>query len=76
MPLYQQLTAAWAPDRPALTDADVAAFSGYGLAIRSPEVQPIASNEVAELWGIVESRYQDVHAVAPLGQADTRLRQQ
>ncbi len=55
-------------------DADVAAFSGYGLAIQCPDVQPIPSNEVAELWGILEARYRDVDQVDPFGQADTRLR--
>jgi len=55
-------------------EAPVAAFSGYGLSIRSPDVQPLSPEEQAELWQIVERRYQLVESIEPFGQADTRLR--
>ncbi|MDA0990408.1 MAG: hypothetical protein O3A51_06615 [Verrucomicrobia bacterium] len=55
-------------------DATLAAFSGYGLAIRSPEVLPLSDAEQAALWALVEARYQPVLEVEPFGQADTRLR--
>ena len=55
-------------------DAPVAAFSGYGLSIRSPEVLPLATNETESLWRIVNSRYRPIDDVEPFGQADTRLK--
>lgn len=54
--------------------APLAAFSGYGFAIRSPEVQPLTREESRELWERLEHRYAFWHAVAPFGQADTELR--
>lgn len=54
--------------------APLAAFSGYGFAIRSPEVQPLAGEESRELWAHLERRYAFWRAVAPFGQADTELR--
>ncbi|MCE9616318.1 MAG: hypothetical protein K8T26_18760 [Lentisphaerae bacterium] len=53
--------------------APVAAFSGYGFAIRSPGVQPLPEAERAELWDILNARYDAAFAVEPFGQADTRL---
>jgi len=55
-------------------EAPVAAFSGYGLAIRSPQVSQLAEEEQRELWEIVEERYEPCFEVEPFGQADTRLR--
>ncbi|MDA0576919.1 MAG: hypothetical protein O3B24_02350 [Verrucomicrobia bacterium] len=54
--------------------APVAAFSGYGFAMRSPEVARVPEADARALWDIVESRFDDVTAVEPFGQADTRLR--
>lgn len=56
------------------TRAPVAAFSGYGFAIRAPEVMALPEAEQRELWGLVESRYRAVAEIVPFGQADTRLR--
>jgi hypothetical protein len=53
--------------------APVAAFSGYGLSIRSPEVQPLPADETQALWKLVRSRYRSIDEVEPFGQADTRL---
>jgi len=55
-------------------NAPVAAFSGYGLSIRSPEVQPLSDDETQELWELVHSRYTPIDEIEPFGQADTRLR--
>jgi len=58
----------------ATCDAPVAAFSGYGLSIRCPEIMQLPIDERAELWTMVESRYEESTEVAPFGQADTVLR--
>lgn len=58
----------------ATSEAPVAAFSGYGLSIRAPEVRELPEAEQRELWAIVEARYRPVRDVEPFGQADTRLR--
>ena len=55
------------------TDAQWAAFSGYGLAIRSPDITELASEEQAELRAIVERRYEPVKTVPHFGQAHTDL---
>lgn len=57
-----------------MVEAPVAAFSGYGLAIRSPQVSRLTEKESRELWRIVEERYAPRFEVEPFGQADTRLR--
>lgn len=53
--------------------ARIAAFSGYGLAIRAPEIQPLSAREQAELWSIVRRNYELWAVVEPFGQAATRL---
>jgi len=58
----------------ASSDAPVAAFSGYGLAIRCPEITQLPIDEQTELWTMVESRYEQTDEVTPFGQADTTLR--
>ncbi len=55
------------------TDASWAAFSGYGLAIRGPEVSELAADEVAALGAIMERRYDLVRVVPHFGQAHTAL---
>jgi hypothetical protein len=55
-------------------EAPVAAFSGYGLAIRLPEVTPLSAAEQGELWGLVEKRYKPDHEEADFGQAATTLK--
>lgn len=54
--------------------ASLAAFSGYGLAIRSPEVAPLTAEEQAELWARVKECYQEFCQVPDFGQAHTVLR--
>lgn len=54
--------------------APVAAFSGYGLAIRCPDISPLGEAEQEALWSIVKRRYRPLRVVEPFGQADTRLR--
>jgi hypothetical protein len=56
------------------SDAPVAAFSGYGLSIRSPEIAPLSESEQAELWDIIRGRYELLKTVEPFGQADTALK--
>jgi len=58
----------------ATCDAPVAAFSGYGLSIQCPEVIQLPIDEQAELWTMVESRYEQVGKIESFGQADTTLR--
>ena len=55
------------------SEADVAAFSGYGFAIELPAVRPLPEAEHAALWSLLRSRYRDVMRVQPFGQADTEL---
>ena len=54
--------------------ARIAAFSGYGLAIRSPEVTELSADEQEALWGIVERRYEEIAKIHDFGQAFTTLR--
>lgn len=56
------------------TDAPVAAFSGYGLAIESPAVTPLSGTEQRELWQSVNERYVVHSEMENFGQAATRLR--
>ncbi len=56
------------------TDAPVAAFSGYGLAIASPEVKELSTDEQDALWAAVRDRYREVHAIPHFGQAGTTLK--
>ena len=58
----------------ATTDAPIAAFSGYGLAIRGPEVLPLSEEEQALLWLTVDERYEPMCDVEYFGQGDTTLR--
>lgn len=51
-----------------------AAFSGYGLAIRSPEIVPLTEEESAELWRALDEAYVQFHEVPNFGQAHTTLR--
>jgi hypothetical protein len=54
--------------------AGVAAFSGYGLAIRSPSVTELSAGEQRELWRLVERRYRPVCEIPRFGQGETTLR--
>ena len=56
------------------SDARVAAFSGYGLSIRAPEVAPLSAGEQEELWTAVRGRYELFAEEPDFGQADTTLR--
>ncbi len=56
------------------TDASVAAFSGYGLAIESPAVKPLGEAEQKDLWRIINGRYRLHTEMEHVGQAGTRLR--
>lgn len=55
------------------TAAPVAAFSGYGLAIRCPEVTPLSDAERAALWKVVSRRYEPAAEFERFGQASTTL---
>lgn len=55
------------------TPARVAAFSGYGLAIRSPDIQPLAEEEQARLYRVLEQRFHPVWKLSPFGQGSTEL---
>jgi hypothetical protein len=53
--------------------APLAAFSGYGLTIRSPEIAEISSDEQRALRAVLEAGYQKTGEVASFGQASTTL---
>jgi hypothetical protein len=53
--------------------APVAAFSGYGLTIRSPEVTEIPSRDWMELRSALESACQKTGEISNFGQAHTTL---
>ena len=54
--------------------ARIAAFSGYGLIIRAPEIQPLNEAEQAALWAVINRRYALKAEVAGFGQAGTVLK--
>lgn len=56
------------------SEADWAAFSGYGLSIASPAVQEIPEDEQEELWQIVHRRYDLICVIPDFGQGSTMLR--
>ena len=56
------------------TDAPMAAFSGYGLAIQSPEVSELSKSDRCLLRDAVEKRYEEIYEVPDFGQAFTTLR--
>ncbi len=55
------------------SEAPVAAFSGYGLAMECPAVRALAAPEQASLWRAVETRYEPFAPVERFGQAGTTL---
>jgi len=57
----------------ASSTADFAAISGYGLAIASPHIMPLASDHQAELRAALDARYAHVRDVPAFGQANTVL---
>jgi len=56
------------------SDASIAAFSGYGLSVRCPEVSELGMEEQEEFWKTVNRRYILLKEVDNFGQADTTLR--
>ncbi|MDD4736088.1 MAG: hypothetical protein PHP44_08280 [Kiritimatiellae bacterium] len=54
-------------------EAKVAAFSGYGLSIRSPDVTELTPAEQTELRGALEAFYEPVRTVPDFGQGHTPL---
>lgn len=55
------------------TDAPLAAFSGYGLAIAAPAMRPLQPSETAELWQVVANRYDCIETIPNFGQGSTKL---
>jgi len=55
------------------SDAAAAAVSGYGFAIRSPELTPLSDAERGEILAALAVRYEPAGEVAEFGQAGTRL---
>ncbi|MFH0907614.1 MAG: hypothetical protein V1929_02485 [bacterium] len=56
------------------TPATVAAFSGYSLSIRSPEVEELSADEQETLWAAVRERYGDIAEFSSFGQGATTLK--
>lgn len=61
-------------DRIANGGADVAAFSDWGLAIRSPEIVPLETNQARRLEQALETHYSPVGRIDNFGQGETPLR--
>ncbi|MEI8241804.1 MAG: hypothetical protein WCI17_00910 [bacterium] len=55
------------------TDAPVAAFSGYALAIGAPAMRELSPDAQAELWQVVADRYDQIDSIPDFGQGATRL---
>jgi hypothetical protein len=55
------------------TDAPLAAFSGYALAIGAPSMRELSPEAQAELWQAVASRYDPVETIPDFGQGATKL---
>ncbi len=53
--------------------APIAAFSGYGLTIRSPEITEIPSNDWIALRALLETGYKKTGEIQHFGQAHTTL---
>jgi hypothetical protein len=53
--------------------APVAALSGYGLTIRSPEIAELSSNDRKALQAALETKYTKRHEIENFGQAHTTL---
>ena len=58
----------------ATSTATVAAISGYGLSVASPQVKPLDPDAARELLTALESRYDETRVVPTFGQAATTLR--
>lgn len=56
------------------TEAPWAALSGYSLAIRSPEVEPVSDSDAARFEAVLERRYEPILEAPDFGQAYTLLR--
>ena len=54
--------------------ASMAAFSGYGLAIRAPEVSQLSADEQMTLWTLVGENYGEICEVPDFGQSGTMLK--
>lgn len=55
------------------SDAPLAAFSGYGLAIESPAIAPVSKTEVLLFKQLLDRRYEAVEEFEHFGQAHTAL---
>jgi hypothetical protein len=55
------------------SEAPLAAFSGYALAIGAPAMRELPAEAQAELWSALASRYDRVEEVPDFGQGATRL---
>lgn len=53
--------------------APVAAFSGYGLSIASPQIAEVSSNDWKELRAALEMNYRKIDEISNFGQAWTML---
>lgn len=56
-----------------VTDAPIAALSGYALAIQSPDVMPLTPEDQSLFTGIVMDRYTPITNIPCFGQAATTL---
>ncbi|MBU0679518.1 MAG: hypothetical protein KJ626_15565 [Verrucomicrobia bacterium] len=61
-------------DKLLTSDAEFAAFSGYGLSITCPQVEEVPDEEQQDLWDALLSRYRVVSEIPDFGQGHTTLR--
>lgn len=55
------------------SDAPLAAFSGYGLAIESPAIAPVSEEDSKRFDEVVQSRFRKIKELSHFGQAHTEL---
>ncbi|MBN2162273.1 MAG: glycosyltransferase family 39 protein [Pontiellaceae bacterium] len=54
--------------------AQLAAYSGYGLAIESPAILPVSHEDETAFFGLIEQRYEPLAVIDAFGQAHTALK--
>ncbi|WP_160300770.1 hypothetical protein [Kiritimatiella glycovorans] len=68
------LNRAMLTERLRTADAPMAAFSGYGLTIACPEIQPLPAEETERFYELVRERFRPVREIEHFGQGHTLLR--
>lgn len=56
------------------SDADFAAFSGYGFAMAAPAMEPVSEEKRAKFFEALEAQFEETEPVPDFGQSHTTLR--